>query len=139
MKTALGKKSEHRYRGFSDITETDNEGKISSVKTAAQRASFLDLCLGMIAGYAPVISRNTITKECCSIKEIFQILRSHYGFAITGSSIIDVVSVTQKNDESPEDVYQGIKSLIESFLLSSDDELCHHGSTVDEDEVLTPT
>ena len=77
------KKSEHRYRGFSDITETDNEGKISSVKTAAQRASFLDLCLGMIAGYAPVISRNTITKECCSMKEIFQKLRSHYGFAIT--------------------------------------------------------
>ena len=133
------KKSEHRYRGFSDITETDNEGKISSVKTAAQRASFLDLCLGMIAGYAPVISRNTITKECCSMKEIFQKLRSHYGFAITGSSIIDVVSVTQKNDESPEDVYQRIKSLIESCLLSSDDELCHHGSTVDEDEVLTPT
>ena len=93
----------------------------------------------MIAGYAPVISRNTITKECCSLNEIFQKLRSHYGFAITGSSIIDIVSVSQKNDESPEDVYQRIKSHVESCLLTKDNELCHYGYTVDEDEILTPT
>ena len=96
MKTALAKKSEHRHKGFSDITETDNEGKISSVKTPAQPASFLDLCLGMIAGYAPVISRNTISKECCSMKKIFQKLRSHYGFAITGSSIMILFLLLRK-------------------------------------------
>ena len=133
------KKSEDRLRGFNDTIIKDAEGKNVIQTTAAQKASFLDLCLGMIAGYAPVISRNTITKECCSMKEIFQKLRSHYGFAITGSSIIDVISVSQKSEESPEDLYQRIKSLVDSCLLSSDDELYHHGNTVSEDKVLTPT
>ena len=73
------------------------------------------------------------------MNEIFQKLRSHYGFAITGSSIIDIVSMSQKNDESPEDVYQRIKSHVESCLLTKDNELCHYGYTVDADEILTPT
>ena len=95
--------------------------------------------LGMIAGYVPVISRNIITRDCCSIKEIFHKIRAHYGFAQTGSNIIDVVSICQNNDETPEDVFQRLHLLIDTNLLTSDGHIRHMGRVIHEDEEVTPT
>ena len=53
-------------------------------RTAAQKCTHLELMLGKIAIYCPVISRNTIVKNSTSIKSIWQSIRSHYGFQSTG-------------------------------------------------------
>ena len=78
-------------------------------------------------------------KKCRSFKEIFQKLRAHYGFALTGSSILDVVAIQKQGDESYEDLFQRIQAQVDSSLLSSDTELEHHGQEIEEDEQMTPT
>ena len=108
------------------------------IKTAAQRSKFLDICLGQIAGYATVISRATITRDCCSMKEIFQKLRAHYGFSKSGSSILDVTSIKRRPEESPESLYQRILTLVDSTLLCSEEDISHHGETPVVDEERTP-
>ena len=123
-------------RGFTDLK--DNKGDIIG-NTASQKAKFLSLCLGMIAGYAPVISPFAITRDARSIREIFQKLSAHYGFAKSGSSILDAVNVQRKSDESPEIVFQRIQSLIDYCLLSVHDNIAHHNEDPKEDEILSPT
>ena len=49
----------------------------------------LDLMLGKIANYCPVISRNTITKNATSIDQTWQTIRLHYGFKTIGTHFID--------------------------------------------------
>lgn len=122
-------------RGFRDKKAEDD----SVTTSAIQQVFLLDSFLGMIASYAPVISRNTIVRDCCSLKEIFQKLRAHYGFTINGSSIIDIVSISRTSDESPEDVFQRFQSMIDNCLLSTTDDLEHHGDDISVDESLTPT
>ena len=131
------KKSESQNRGFTDLKTEDDPPTL--IRSAAQRANFLDICLGMIALFSPIISRSSITRDACSMKEIFQKLRAHYGFALSGSSVIDIVSIKQSEDESPEDVFQRIQSQVDSCLLSTTDDLLHHGSKVSTDEFLSPT
>ena len=114
-------------RGLKDIKL---EGRIT--KTAAQRAKYLNICLGQIACYATVISRDTIVRDSCSMKEIFHHLRTYYGFGKSGSSILDVVNIKRKGDESTEALYQRILTLVDSTLLTSDCDLTHHGQTFDE-------
>ena len=99
------KKTQDSLRGFTDIkTEA---GAI--VKTAAQRARFLDLCLNHIAGYTP-ISRFTIVRDSTSLKEIFHKIRAHY---CTISSIREEISASipellqELNEkESPPSIFQ---------------------------------
>ena len=129
------KKSVDPNRGFIDIK--DEEYRV--ISSAAQQVFLLNNFLGLIATYAPVISRNTIIRDCCSPKEIFQKFRAHYGFTLSGSSIIDVVSISRKSDESPEDVFQRFQSMIDNCLLTTNDEIEHYGELVDKDEYLTPT
>ena len=63
------RKTEDPNRGFCDLK--DAKGAIIG-NTASQKAKFLTLCLGMIAGYAPIISPFAITRDARSIREIFQ-------------------------------------------------------------------
>ena len=49
-------------------------------RNAAQKVAQLDLLLGQIANYCPIISRNTITKNSTSIDNIWQSIRAHFGF-----------------------------------------------------------
>ena len=126
-------KSSDTYRGLKDVKVED-----TVVKTAAQRAKFLDICLGQIAGYATVISRSTITRDCCSMKEIFQKLRAHYGFSKSGGSILDIVSITRRGEESPEALYQRILTLVDSTLLCTGEDITHNGEAPRVDEERTP-
>ena len=131
----LPKSTKQPHRGLADVVKSDGTVVIS----AAQRVKYLEICLGRVAGYAPVISRATIVQKCRSFKEIFQKLRAHYGFALTGSSILDVVAIQKQGDESYEDLFQRIQAQVDSSLLSSDTELEHHGQKIEEDEQMTPT
>lgn len=75
-------------------------------RTAAQKAAQLDLMLGQIANFCPVISRNTITKNSTSIESIWQAIRAHYGFQSTGAHFLDLINIALKPDERPEDLFQ---------------------------------
>ncbi len=129
------KKAVDANRGLVEIKDEEE----NVIATSAQRVFLLNNFLGLIATYAPVISRNTIVRDCCSLKEIFQKLRAHYGFTLSGGSILDIVSLTRKSDESAEDVFQRYQSMIDNCLLSTTDDIEHHGESVLEDELLTPT
>lgn len=50
-----------------------------------------------------------------------------------------MVSISKKNDETPEDTFQRIQSLVDSCLLTAEDDLEHHGEDVEEDEIMSPT
>lgn len=52
-------------------------------KTAEQKVIVLELMLGQIANYCPIISRGTIVKYSTSISFIWQSIRLHFGFHTT--------------------------------------------------------
>ena len=107
--------------------------------TAVQKNASLELMLGQIANYCPVISRNTIVKNSTSINDIWQAIRLHYGFQSTGGHILDLSAIRLEADERPEDLYQRIVAFIEDNLLQQGGGITHHGQAVTDDEELSPT
>ena len=75
-------------------------------KTAQQKVSLLELMLGQIANYCPVISRNTIVKNSTSLSDIWQSIRLHYGFQSSGAHFLDYSDIKLEPDERPEDLFQ---------------------------------
>ena len=69
-------------RGFTDDSLAVPEERR---RTAAQKCAHLELMLGQIANFCPIISRNSIVKSSTSLTEIWQKIRSHFGFQATGS------------------------------------------------------
>ena len=69
-------------RGF-----VDDGGSVPTAKrlTARQKTNFLELMLGQIANYCPIISRNTLVKNSTSLAFIWQTIREHFGFQVTGA------------------------------------------------------
>ena len=78
-------------RGFTDDGEDVAE---ASCLTAQQKVNFLELMLGQIANYCPIISRNTLVKNSTSIHSIWNTIRQHFGFQITGAHFIDFFEFT---------------------------------------------
>ena len=107
--------------------------------TAAQKNGHLDLLLGQIANFCPVISRNSIVKHSISLNDIWQKIRQHYGFQSTGSHFLDLASIRLQPDERPEDLFQRLMAFFEDNLLSVHGGLTHHGAQVTADEDLSPT
>jgi len=108
-------------------------------RTAAQKAAQLDLMLGQIANFCPVISRNTITKNSTSIESIWQAIRAHYGFQSTGAHFLDLINIALKPDERPEDLFQRLMAFVEDSLLLPSCGLRHHNEDITEEEELSPT
>ena len=77
-------------RGFTDDDETVPE---ASRRTAAQTVNLLELMLGQIANYCPIIARSTIVKNCTSVSNIWKAIRLHYGFQSTGGHFLDFNSI----------------------------------------------
>ena len=73
--------------------------------------------LGQIANYCPVISRSTIVKNSTSIDNIWQAIRTHYGFQSTGGHFLDFADFKLEPNERPEDLYQCLMAFIEDNLL----------------------
>jgi hypothetical protein len=65
-------------RGFENDADTV---PIARRRTAEQKTAQLELILGQIANYCPVISRNTIVKNSTSLSTIWQAIRGHFGFS----------------------------------------------------------
>ena len=108
-------------------------------KTKEQKSNLLDLLLGQIANYCPLISRNTIVRNSTSIEQVWQTIRLHYGFQTTGGHFIDFSDIKLESDEKPEDLYQRLVAFLEDNLLKQGGGITHHGDLINEDEELTPS
>ena len=123
-------------RGLSDDDESVPE---ATRKTAAQKVKLLDMMLGQIANYCPIISRNTITKSSTSLNSIWQAIRLHYGFQSSGARFLDFTDIKYNPDESYEDLFQRVASFIDDSLMRTDSGVTHHGEKIANDEELSPT
>ena len=97
-------------RGFRDDPESVPAG---SRKSAHQKASMIDLMLGQIANYCPIISRNSIVKNSTSLNDIWGKIRLHYGFQSTGAHFLDFSDIKLEPDERPEDLSQRLVAFVE--------------------------
>ena len=104
-----------------------------------QKSTMLDLMLGQIANYCPVIARNTIVKNSTSLEQIWQTIRLHYGFQMSGAHFLDFNDIKLRSDENPEDLYQRLLAFVDYNLLKRDGGITHQGEPVTDDEELTPT
>ena len=121
------------------LTDDPNTVDAAIRRTAVQKAAHLNLMLGQIANFCPIISRNSITKNTTSVKDIWQIIRQHFGFQSTGSHFIDFDSIKLENDERPEDLFQRITAFVEDNMLKSDGGITHHNVAPATDEELSPS
>ena len=93
----------------------------------------LELMLGQIANYCPVISRNTIVKSSTSMGSIWYAIRLHFGFEATGVHLFHFSEIHLEYGERPEDLYQRLIALTEDNLLRSNS-VQHHGALLTKDE-----
>ena len=108
-------------------------------RTAVQKSTSLDLMLGQIANFCPIISRNSIVKSSTSLGGIWQLLRQHYGFQLTGSHFLDLANIKFEVNERPEDLFQRLMAFFENNLLSTTGGITHHGANPGADEDLSPS
>ena len=119
---------------------TDREDvSTSHQRTAIQKNVHLELMLGQIANFCPVISCNTVVKNSTSVNSIWQAITAHYGFQSTGAHFLCLASIKLEVDERPKDLFQRLMSFTEGNLLVANSNITHHGATVSVDEELTPT
>ena len=123
-------------RDFVDDPNTVDE---AVRKTKEQKSAALDLMLGQIANFCPIISRNTIIKNSTSLDQIWQVIRLHFGFQSSGGHFLDFNDIRLLPDEKPEDLYQRLMAFIEDNLIKAEGGITHEGEVIHEDEELTPT
>ena len=99
----------------------------------------LELMLGQIANFCPIVSRNTIVKNSTSVNSIWQSIRLHYGFQSTGSHFLDFDNIRLEPGERPEDLFQRLMSFIEDNLLKPDGSITHHGDAPAAEEEMSPS
>lgn len=107
--------------------------------TAQQKVTHLELMLGQIANYCPIISRSTFIKSSTSIQSVWQAIRLHFGFQSTGGHFLDFSDIKLLPNEKCEDLFQRLNSFIEDNLLKSDGGISHHGEAITDDEDLSPS
>ena len=85
-------------RGFSN----DPESVLAARRrTAAQKVTYLEVMLGQMANYAPIISQNSIVKNSFSISGVWQTIRQHYDLQLTGSHSLDLANISLKPEQRP--------------------------------------
>ena len=100
--TWLKKSPGSHRRGLQDDPESAPQ---ASRRTAQQKCTHLELILGEIANYCPVISCNTIVKNSTSMSFIWQAIHLHFGFQSTDAHFLDFNNITLAPAERPEDLY----------------------------------
>lgn len=88
--------------------------------TSAEKVTKLELMLGQIANFCPIISRNTIIRSSTSIDCIWHAVRLHFGFQTTGGHFLDLVDIKLEAGERPEDLFQRLMAFLEDNLLRRD-------------------
>ena len=108
-------------------------------RTAAQKARALHLMLGQIANYCNVIARHQIMQESTSLDSIWEMIREHFGFNVTGSRFLDLSAIRLRPGEKPADLYQRIVCFFTDNLFTRSSKLTHKGRDPTGDEKLTAT
>ena len=134
--TWLKKTKSAPLRGFADDADSVPAARR---RTAQQKTTMLELMLGQVANYCPIISRNTIVKNSTSIESIWSAIRLHFGFQATGAHFVDFDDIKLQPNERPEDLYQRLMAFVEDNLLHANATLTHHDEQVTDDEELTPS
>ena len=130
-----GKKTRAQpLRGYMDDEETVPEQRR---QTARQKVNFLERMFGQIANYWHVISRYSLVKNSTSIQSVWNMIRGHYDFLVTGAHFLDFANLHLEAGERPEDLFQRLMAFEEDTLLR-ENSLCHHGKVSTEDEELAP-
>ena len=102
---------------FKGLTDDGDSVPAASGLTAQQKVTFLELMLGQIANYCPVISRNTIVRNSTSIDSVWHTIRQHYVFQVTAAHFLDFADIRLELNERPEDLYQRLMAFLEDVLL----------------------
>ena len=108
-------------------------------RTADQKASMLNLMLGQIANFCPIIARNQIVRKSTSLDSIWQMIRAHFGFQSSGAHFLDLCDITLGPEERPEDLFQRLTAFFEDNLLQKNGSITHLGEKVAEDEDMSPS
>ncbi|KAI8484911.1 hypothetical protein Bbelb_373180 [Branchiostoma belcheri] len=124
------------HRGF---TNDGEDVPAAQRRTAAQKAASLELMLGQVANFCPVITRNRIVKASTSLPDIWQAIRLHFGFQATGGFFLEIANIKQEPNERPEDLYQRLTAAVEDNLLTTVGDITHHGEAVTTNEEVTPS
>ena len=134
-------------RGFANDTIADNaEDAVAGAMmpdpngyTAIQKVANLELCLGQIANFAPIIYRDTIEKESTCIESVWKAIKLHFGFQTSGGNFIDFVNIKHSPPERAETLFQRMLTFIGNNLMSPNSGILHKGRAVAEEEDITPT
>ncbi len=77
----------------SGLTDDADPVPAAQRRTKERKAAMLELMLGQIANYCPVISRHSIVRNSTSTGSIWQPIHLHYGFQCTGAHFIDFAAM----------------------------------------------
>ena len=126
-------------RGFTDDTGQEAGVTDETKMNRHTKKSLLNVILGSIAGYAPVISAKFIKHQSTSLESIWNRLRMYYGFRRTGSRILDLMEVKLENNESRESLWEKLYSFTEDQLLTPNGGISHNNVKQETTEEFTPT
>ena len=93
-------------RGFTDDNTGDPGVTEENRMNGAAKAALLNVVLGALSTFAPVISPKFIKHQSTSLESIWSRLRSYYGFRRTGSRILDLMTFRLEINESRESLYE---------------------------------
>ena len=121
-------------RGLLDDAEDVPEARR---RTAVQKAQSMNMMLGQIANYCNVIARHQIVEDSTSMNSIWDMIREHYGFRVTGSRFLDLSAIRLEPGEKPADLYQRLVSFFTDNLFTRASNLTHKGNAAVIDEKLS--
>ena len=121
---------------FRGLINDPNEGAQIG-KTKQEKAKLLVLMLGQIANYCNIIARHQIVYESTSLDYIWNLVREHYGFNVTGSRFLDLATIKLEAGERPADLYQRLVSFFTDNLYTKASKLRHKGKLAQTDEKLS--
>ena len=117
----------------------DSDGTPGLIRrTAQQKVAHLELMLGQIGNFCPIISRNTIVKNSTSMNSIWQAIRLH-GFQTSGAHFLDFADLKLEPDENNEDRFQLLMAFIDDNLMTVGGGISHHDEFPAVDEDVSPS
>ena len=126
-------------RGFRDDGNNDAGITADNKMNRQAKASLLNIVLGSIASYAPVISAKFVKNQSTSLESIWDRLRCYYGFRRVGSRILDLPELKLEMNESRECLWERLYSFLEDQLLTANGPVQHNGIKRETDEEFSPT
>ena len=135
--TTWGKKT--NTSPLRDLRDDGDDTPCLIKRTAQQKVAHLELMLGHIANFCPIISRNTIVKNSTTMNSIWQANRLRFGFQTSGAHFLDFADLKLEPNEHFEDLFQRLMALVDDNLMTVGCAISHHGEFPAVDEDLSPS